>query len=166
LQQELTQKTEECTNELNRLSQPINPREARPIVNKQAEYFENFAQRAEAELPILSTKFRSGIDSFARSGQLLEDFETKDRDQIVQALEAVRKIKTASAGLQISFKKQRDVLQNIPRMTTQLNHAKKHLNAVLENILEEIATEEKLSTEAEKILEIVLNKFDANIKHK
>jgi hypothetical protein len=160
LQKELTKNTEECTNEMNRLPQPVNPREARPLVNKQADYWENFAQRIEVELPILSAKFRSGIDSFSKSVQLLEDFETKDKDQVMNAINAVREIKSASINAQASTKNLRAILQKIPRLTVQLNHAKRHLNKVLDDILEEYVTEENLAAEAENIMESVLKKFD------
>jgi hypothetical protein len=164
LLQELTQKTGESTDEINRLSQPINPHEARPIINRQAENYENFAQRAEVELPILSAKFRSGLDSYTKSAQLLGDFETKDRDQVVNAIDVVRKLKSASIEAQVSTKNFREVVQKIPRLTVQLNHAKRHLNEVLDDILEEYATEENLATEAESIFLSVLQKFDASIE--
>jgi hypothetical protein len=164
LLQELKIKTVGSTDEMNRLSQPVNPHEARSIINRLAENWENFAQRAEVELPILSAKFRSGIDSYTKSAQLLTDFGTKDRDQVVNAIDAVRKIRSASIEAQVSTKNFRDVLQKIPRLTVQLNHAKRHLNKVLDYIFEEYATEENLSTEAERIFVSVLQIFDANLK--
>jgi len=164
LLQELNEKTAESTDEMNRLSQPVNPHEARPIINRQAENWEKFAQRAEVELPILSAKFRSGIDSYTKSAQLLNDFETKDRDQVMNAIDVVRKLRSTSIAAQVSTKNFRDVVQKIPRLTVQLNHAKRHINKVLDDILEEYATEENLATEAERILVSVLQKFDASIE--
>jgi hypothetical protein len=112
----------------------------------------------------LSAKFRSGLDSYTKSAQLLGDFETKDRDQVVNAIDVVRKLKSASIEAQVSTKNFRDVVQKIPRLTVQLNHAKRHLNEVLDDILEEYATEENLATEAESIFLSVLQKFDASIE--
>jgi len=82
----------------------------------------------------------------------------------VNAIDAVKKIKSASIESQVSTKNFRDILQKIPRLTVQLNHAKRHLNEVLDDLLEEYTTEENLATETERIFESVLQKFDANLK--
>jgi len=160
LMQELNKKTEESTKEITELSQPINPNQARPIINRQADNWENFSQRAEAELPILSTKFRSGIDSYTRAAQLLNDFETKDRNQVKDALDAITNLRSVSIDAQKNTKHFRDTVQQIPRMTTRLNHAKRRLVDVLDKILEEYKAEENLATEAEKIFTEILEKFD------
>lgn len=157
---ELSSKTEGSTEELNGLSQPINPNEARPIINRQADTYEDFAQRTAVELPILSTKFRSAIDSYTKSAQLLTDFKSKDTDQIKQAIDVMSSFKTSIVEAQNSTTYLKNAVQSIPRMTTRLNHAKKHLVDILENILEEYKAEESLATEAEKIFVDLLQKFN------
>ncbi len=156
---ELNTKTAENTKEITELPEPINPKMAKSLVNRQADNWETFAQRAEAELQILSAKFRSGIDAYTKAAQLLNDFETKDRDQVKGAIEAVRNLRSVGIDAQKSTKGFRDTVQKIPRMTTQLNHAKRHLVEVLNKIIEEYEVEENIATEAEKIFNDILEKF-------
>lgn len=162
LMKELNTKTNESTKEIKQLSQPINPNEARPIINRQADNWENFAQRADAELPILSSKFRSGIDSYTKAAQLLSDFETKDRDQVKTAIDTLKNLRSVSIDAQKSTLGFRDVVQKTPRMTTRLNHAKRHLVETLDKILEEYEVEENLAFEAEKVFEELLRRFDSD----
>jgi len=162
LLKELNEKTTNHTEEINQLSKPINPNEARIIINRQADTWENFATRAEAELPILSAKFRSGINSYAKSAQIMTDFQLqlKDRVTVQGALDA---IKTLKVNVIEAIKKTMDLKKavlNIPRMTVRLNHAKRYLVTVLDEIIDEYEVEENLSTEAEKIIVDVLQKIN------
>ena len=165
LLEELSSKTQGNTEEVSKLSQPITPNEARPLINRQADTYENFAQRAEVELPILSTKFRSAIVAYTKSAQLLMDFETKDSDQIKQAIDVMSTFKSAITNAQQSTRNLKDAVQSLPRMTTRLNHAKRHLVDVLDKILEEYEAEENLTTEAEKSLWMFYEKLMAPINN-
>ena len=55
----------------------------------------------------------------------------------------------------------RSAVQSVPRMTTRLNHAKRHLVEVLDKIIEEYQAVENLSTEAEKVFLGLLEKLDS-----
>ena len=73
---ELNGKTEEGTVELTNLSQPVNPTEAKRIINRQADNWEDYAKRAEAELLIFTEKFHSSIDFYIKAGHIMNDFQT------------------------------------------------------------------------------------------
>jgi len=161
LMQELNKKTVDITAELNQLSKPINPNVARPIINRQADIWESFAQRANGELPILSTKFRSGINSYIKATQIMTDFETKDRDTIQSGLDAIAILRANVIKAKSSTKGFITVVQVMPRMTTRLNHAKRLLVEILDKIVEEYETEESLSAEAEKTIISVLQNADS-----
>ena len=161
LLQELNAKTIENTAEINQLSKPINPVEAKLLVDSQAGYYEEFAMRAEAELPILSTRFRSGIKSYTRSAQLLEDFESKDKEQVVNALEVIKNLRSVALRAQESTVTFRVIVQKLPRMSVIFNHAKRHVVLVLDKIIDEYKAEENLAGEAEKLIMDVLRRFDS-----
>ncbi len=158
---DLNEKTEAGTAEITQLSKPINPNEARLIINRQADNWESFAKRAEAELPILSAKFRSGIDSYIKAAQIMDDFETKDREIVKDGLDAILNLKGSAIDAQKSTQGFRTVVQGLPRMTVRLNHAKRYLVEVLDKIIEEYRAAENLSTEAEKVFVDLLEKIDS-----
>jgi len=161
LLEELNQKTEESTAEMQQLSKPIDPNQAKPLINRQADNWENFAQRAEAELPILATKFRTAINSFTKAGQLMNDFETLDREAVQNSLDAIVNLKAVAINAQASTLDFRGAVQSVPRMTTRLNHAKRYLVEVLDRIVGEYQAVENLSGEAEKMFQEVLEKIDS-----
>ena len=160
LLQELNTKTTENTEEINKLPKPYNPVEARLLVDRQAGYWDEFAKRVEAELPILSARFRSGMQSYTKSAQLLVDFESKDKDMVIGALEAIKNLKSVAKSSQESTGNFKAAIQRIPRMSVKLNHAKRYILRVIDNIIDEYKAEENLASEAEKLLIDVLGKID------
>jgi hypothetical protein len=161
LLQELNEKTVNNTAEIKQLPQPIDANQAKPIINRQADNWENFAQRAEAELPILATKFRTAINSFTKAGQIMNDFEIIDKETVTTSLDAIVNLKTVAIKAQESTLGFRKAVQSVPRMTTRLNHSKRYLVEVLDKIVEEYQAVENLSTEAEKMFLDLLEKANS-----
>ncbi len=86
---ELNGKTEEGTVELTNLSQPVNPTEAKRIINRQADNWEDYAKRAEAELLIFTEKFHSSIDFYIKAGHIMNDFQTQDKNTVQSSYDAM-----------------------------------------------------------------------------
>jgi len=148
---ENNQITQESTKEMNSLEKPINPSRAKIVINKFAEKQENFVQRMNVEIPILSKSFRSGIDGWTKSARLLKDFNSDNRPIIEGALDAIRKFKGAIGSARISTRTFKDTVESMPRLTTRFNHSKRLVVEMLGDLIDEYAFEESLSTEAEKI---------------
>lgn len=154
----LNEKTRENTVKLEGLSKPINPNLAKPLINDQADVWESFAKSAEDELPILSSKFRSGLEAYAKASQITSDFKDKNIEQLEEGLSAITTLRNSVIKALESNKNFRDVIQSTPRMTTRLNRAKRYLIDILNKILEEYEAEIDLSIEAEKIVKSMIQK--------
>ncbi len=152
LLQELNEKTVQRTGEMNQLSKPINPSQARLVTNRFADDWEDFVERMKVEIPILSKAFRSGIDGWTKSAQLLDDFnnDEESRAQIESALGVLDSFVNNMAEAKTQTKGFRDIVAGMPRLTVKFNHARKHILEILDNLSEEYDTEENLSIEARR----------------
>ena len=146
-----TKMTEGYTGEINNLEKPINPNQARSIINKFAEEQENFVERMKVEIPILSSSFRSGIDNWVKSAELWEDFNSNDKSVIDDALEKIREFKNAISQAKVGTITLSDSIQASPRMTTRFNHSKRRVVEMLGTLIDEYTVEESLCEEAEKV---------------
>lgn len=127
------------------------------VINCVAEDMEQFVVQIEAEIPIFSKAYSTGVDAFARAVVLWsEDFGSVDRQKMKSALMMVRKSKTGLGNLRDKITSLRDTIAKIPRLTTVLNQAKRRMLSVLDKLDEQTATAVNLTSEAEKVLEKVI----------
>lgn len=159
LMKDLTSKTKENTAEIRDSPKPISANNAKTLVNKQAILWENFTQKVEAELPILSSNFRSGIDSYTKSAQLQQDFNNKDKKQVKAGLIVIQKYIPIIASAQENTQKFKDAVQETPRLTKELIQAKRRLISLLDKLIEEYESEKVLVIEAEKIFLDIIGKY-------
>jgi hypothetical protein len=158
LTKEIGAKTQARTDEINQLDKPINPNQAKLIINQFAEDQEYFVERMKVEIPNLSNSFRSAIDKWAKSAQIWEDFDSQDKSQIVDALAAIKAFQDAVGNAKKGTTNFRDTVNGLPRMTTRLNHSKRRVVEILDTLIGEYTIEESLSQEAAKVFVEILKK--------
>mgnify|MGYP001230997663 CR=1 FL=1 len=130
-----------------------NMKHGRRILKRTAEDMEQFVKRIEPEIPVFSDTFSIGIDSFARAATIINDFPDADKNEISKALTTVQEIKSSIIPALASIQGLRDTVYNLPRISREINLAKKHMVSILDDLIKEIDSSKDLTSEAEKILE-------------
>ncbi len=124
--------------DLANLEQPINPKQAKRILNRTAEDLEHFASRMRAEVPKLSEYFNRGISSYGRIAELWTDFNIENNSQIVDAIKIIANYSTSLKTIKKSANEFRENISKWPRVTTKLNHAKRNSIAATGEFIDEL----------------------------
>ena len=121
--------------EIDQLDQSISSRERKLVVNKAADYINDFSQKIEAEIDKYKVNMKSITDAMANILIIVDDFEeyitggkTGLRDAIYEKLSALNGATGSMSGM-------RDSVYKIPRMTKEVNQAKRDLLRVLDKII-------------------------------
>jgi hypothetical protein len=113
----------------------------------------------DAELPIFSRSYSSGIDAISRSATLWEtDFKTEDKSTIQVNHD---QLATLIAAISVTFESMSDMQQTIytlPRMTGPFNKAKTHAYQALVNFNRELSSARNLTEETQKELKRILER--------
>ena len=159
---QMSDNMEQHTNKLNDLPKPIDPKHAKSITNDLADELAQYANNLQQKLPELSGSYRSAIDSFTQSAQLLVDFQLEDSDiesQINGIIETATTVRSQFSKLLDSLIGARNSLKSWPRMTTRLNHAKKDAIEAIQDYITEIEAAINITISAEQMMEnVLLNK--------
>lgn len=153
--QNFTEKTKEQTSIINqiKLSQTgFNIKQGKRVFNKMAENMEQFASRMEAEIPIFSKSFSKSMNSYARAITFLNDFKSKEEEKLLKIIEIIHGFLTVLRDVKDVIGNVQTKIGRIPRITTALNKAKRHMLSVLESFNNELITAENLTSEIEKVL--------------
>jgi Domain of unknown function (DUF4062) len=160
LTKDIALKMTNFVDETKQLVQPLSKDQIRKMLDKTAEELENYAGRVEAEVPIMTSSYRKGVDAFGKSGQLMLDFGVNKISDVQTRLGTVQSLRTSIVTATDGIRSFRDAIAKLPRMTVNLNHAKRHVYNVLDNILNEYSSAESLTAEVEKSLIDVLHKLN------
>lgn len=152
LVEKLGKKMQERTAEMRRLPQPIPAKTAKRISNRAAEDMEHFATRTRTEIPILAETYDTAVNAYARAAELWVDFGSEDKEEIEDALEVVRELKSSLVYARTGIREFRDSIQALPRVTTKFNRAKRNALSVVNELLDEMSTATNLTTEVEKTM--------------
>ncbi len=108
--------------------------ESKRSVNQMAELMQEFAADLSPDVPILRESLYNALDASSRVVSILPDWpiQSADREQLVQALEAVQGLRSAAAPHQEAMASLRAQVASIPRMTSHLNQAKRDMIEVLD----------------------------------
>lgn len=133
-----------------------NMKQGKMILKRTADDMEQFVKRVKPEIPIFSDAFSIGMDAYTRAAALLNDFEGENEDQILNALTTIKEMRSSMLPALGGIQNLRDATHKIPRMSRDIIMAKKHMVAILDDLINEINSSKDLTAEAEKTLEKVL----------
>ena len=146
-----TEQVKAATNSKNSAT-GIDLKAAKKAADSMAEDMETFVARMNTEIPLYSEASKAGIESWAYAASLLSDFSKDTKNEIENALIAVR---TMLGGLQQMQHHNKEMIQTVsswPRVTSAFNKARRHTVAVLEKLAIETTASISLITEVEKLL--------------
>ncbi|MGK4568361.1 DUF4062 domain-containing protein [Flavobacterium sp. 3HN19-14] len=145
------------TKEIERLmkannGQPLSYKVQRNIYSRTAVAMDEFASRVEPEIPIYINNFENGIDAFAKMAMIYKsDFEGKE-DEIEEAKIALESLLIQIEGGVDSMVNFCDTVDNLPRMSKELNKARSNVSEKIRDMISKIQISHSIATEVYKSL--------------
>lgn len=156
--EELGKKMMDRTAEMERLPKDAqgnaNRKDAKRFIAKAASDMTQYTTRIEAELPLFSDAMNTGMNSFIKAATMSVDLNSDDDDiqQAKEGLDAVVSLRSVLATSKESMNEFRETITTLPRMTTNLNRAKRGTTSALDRLLAEFTNGEVLLKESEKVI--------------
>ena len=122
------------------------------IVNRLAQHMEAYACRVRVEIPSFRDAYSNGIDMYGKATILLTDFGQDTTEEIQGALTNVRDLHEVIEASEAGVEGMREIIAQIPRITTHFNQAKRRCLAVLRDLLTEFTAARMLTLEVEELL--------------
>ncbi len=134
-----------------------NRKDAKRLIAKAASDMDQYTALIVAELPLFRDAMNTGMNSFIKAAELSIDFTTDDNTQQTEdGLAAMVSMRTVLGTSKESMSEFRETIASLPRMTTELNRAKRAATNALDNLLSEFSNGEVLLTESEKVIRDLL----------
>jgi len=155
-QADLTSRTEQGTLEIQSLTATpggADPGHARRLIGKVAAEMVTFTSRVNAEVPLLRAAMSGSMNALTRAATLAADFDSK---QTREARGAAAGLLAALAGARQSMIEFKDSTVGLPRITKELNAAKRKQAAALDALISEFANGEQLLVESLTVLDTLL----------
>jgi Domain of unknown function (DUF4062) len=136
----------------------VSRREVKTLISKAAVRMNQYAMRMKTEMPIFREIMKKSMDVAIRSALIAIDLDSQDRQQAHDtrtALAVLAKQIDFSAENVESFQK---VITGLPRLTTELNKAKRETAGVLGEMLSTLKAGKQEILEALKTVDTMLEK--------
>lgn len=156
-QNELNARTTQGTQELQALANAPNgasPAQARKIIGKVAEEMQHFTNRVNAEVPLFRNAMNGSMNALTHAATLSAEFDSEQT--LASKIDATSLLAALVSARQsmIEFKATTTAL---PRMTRELNVAKREQAAALDALITEFENGEQLLIEALTVLDTLLH---------
>jgi hypothetical protein len=138
--------------ELVPLTTPARVKEAKRIVDSSAGDLDIFASEIEAYTPIFSAAYTRAVESYSKAASLLGDFTGEKRQQLDDARNTMRSLKTSMEGTASMVQSFRESIEALPRASTRLNRAKRRARTALDGLQSATVIAGELTTEAESMI--------------
>jgi hypothetical protein len=131
---------------------------AKRLMARAAADMDQYVERVEAEIPLFSRNLDEGMNAIIDSTKLMVEFgvSESDRTQTQGASETMTTLINVLASTEKSIQQFQISIQSIPRMTSVLNKSKRRVTEVLDRLIEQLRTGQRLAFEAQMaILNII-----------
>ena len=129
----------------------VDPRDAKPHVSKIATEMNRYTKRIGAEIPFFRENLNEGMNALIRAA-LMSSVDFKEHEDQTQAKERLDEIVKTRKQLEEVYELLngfKQVVATIPRITGEINKAKRGLSTVLDELLNEVTRGQSLLKEAE-----------------
>ncbi len=131
---------------------------AKRLISMAASDMDEYTARMEAELPIFSSSLNDGMNALIRAASMsvdlgTEEAATKQTKERLQAITRLLEVLTSSKESTIEF---RETIAGLPRMTSELNKAKRGVVSVLDRLIAEFSNGQSLLRESEAVVRALL----------
>lgn len=116
----------------------LNPRTARQTVKRVADDMVAYARTLSLQIPLVTTNRELGLAALSKALILSQDFENEDRSSLERLQVSVKTLIESERGATASITGMRDAAAALPRMTGDLNRAKRGVMEQLDSFLGEL----------------------------
>ena len=125
----------------------------RNLINHTADSLNSYAKAIDSDVSLFFSNFEQGVDAFSKMITIFHldfesynNFDTKEIENIIQEL--IISIENGVSGM-TSFK---ESINSLPRMTKELNQAKRNVQRILEELINKLGVSHTLTVELKKNL--------------
>ena len=124
---------------------------AKRMMARAAADMDQYVERVKAEIPLFSRNLDEGMNALIKTTELIVDFgvSESDRTQARGALEATIILRDTLVSTEDVTNQFRMSVSSIPRITSVLNKSKRRVTMVLDRLIEQLRTGQRLTKEAE-----------------
>lgn len=155
----LSQYTENSTKEIQSIDMSKGKGEvkkAKRSINQMAQKLDDFSTRMDSEIPLYRQYFYRAIDSYGKAATLLTDFDSNSDHEIKNAIDVVETIKDSVISTREAMSPFRNIIESLPRATTQFNHAKRKCVKMLNEFDRELESSINLTLEVANTMKSLL----------
>jgi hypothetical protein len=124
--------------EIGEINDPQRVKDARRTVKASAEDMNRYADILDGQLPLLTRSRREAFDAISKALSLYEDFTSDDKSSIDQLEQSLRLMIEACSGSLDSTRTFKATVGGLPRLTSDLNRAKRRVVKSLDKVVAEI----------------------------
>jgi hypothetical protein len=131
---------------------------AKRLMEKAAADMDQYVERIEAEIPLFSLNLDEGMNAIINTTKIMVEFgiSESDRTKAPATIEALVTLREILASTENSISQFQMSITSIPRMTSVLNKSKRRVTAVLDRLIEQLRTGQRLTTEAEQAISNII----------
>ncbi len=125
--------------EIGELNDPQRMKDARRTVKASAEDMNRFADILDGQLPLLTRSRKEAFDAISKAVSLYEDFDSEDTSEIDKLGQSLGSMVEAASGALESMRGFKETVSGLPRLTSDLNRAKRRVAKSLDEVVAEIS---------------------------
>ena len=151
----LAQKFGDNTENLNKLrtgSTDVSIRDAKALLSLAAQDIDDYVVNMRNEIPVFDRSLTDGMEAFTKIYLLSSEFSDGDLGDSESTIETIRTVGNQLAATVKSIEEFRDTIQGLPRLTKELNKAKRNATDVVEELIIAMEKGINLIREAESSL--------------
>ena len=138
----------------------VSRREARSLLGKAAADMKHYAARMETEVPLFRDTLRKGADAATQAALIGAALNPSDKSEASGTRQTLVTIRDSLADAHNGLESFKNSVQALPRLTSDLNRAKRETAVVLQDQLDSMAEGERIVTETIKALDVILGSTD------
>ena len=161
LGQQMQERTKEITEAVAQAPQgQLSRRVARTLTGKVAGDMNNYVIRMRTELPLFDDLLNLGAEAAGRATLMAVDTGPVGKNEVITAKQQLAVIHDALGDACDGVVSFRDSVQSMPRMTVDLNKAKRDTVAVIQQVLDSMTSGRRVLTESIRALDSLVGEGD------
>ena len=131
---------------------------AKELMARAAADMDQYVERVEEEIPLFSQNLDEGMNAIIDTTKIMVEFGVgeSDRTQARGTLEAVVTLRETLALTENNINQFQISISSIPRMTSVLNKSKRRVTTVLDRLIEQLRTGQRLTREVEQAISNII----------
>jgi len=130
--------------------------DAKKLTNKVADDMKQYVIRTSTEIPILRTAFREGMCALGKAASITVVIDKGDLEQVRTSRDAINNLETEFSTAYNATSQFRETIQSFPRISTNLNKAKRLVSETLDELLRGLDEMKRDAEEAGKLIDVLL----------